>query len=84
MGEPPPLPNPLPYRHMSFSDYEPENDEQEYDRFRKRRLVTNIINEILPKCYHPHQDVGLDEKVFSAVFICFVGCCLLVPPGASP
>ena len=50
-------------RHMSFSQYNGDSDEQEYDRYRKRRFVTNLVNEILPKVYNAHQDLGVDEKV---------------------
>ena len=56
-------------RHMSFSEYTPDDDQESYDRFRKRRIIVDIINAILPKTYYPHQDVGLDEKVLhSRVF----------------
>ena len=50
-------------RHMSFAEYNGDDEEQRYDRYRKRRHVTDLINQILPKTYHPHQDVGVDEKV---------------------
>ena len=48
---------------MSFSQYNGDSNEQEYDRYRKRRFVTNLVNEILPKVYNAHQDLGVDEKV---------------------
>ena len=50
-------------RHMSFSHYEADDETAEKDRFRKRRMVLDVINTLLPLTYHPHQDVGVDEKV---------------------
>ena len=38
-------------RHMSFSEYEADDDQERYDRYRKRRHVTNLVNEVLPKTY---------------------------------
>lgn len=52
-------------RHMSFSQYEADDETAEKDRFRKRRMVLDVINALLPLTYNPHQDVGVDEKVRS-------------------
>ena len=58
-------------RHMSFSHYEADDETAEKDRFRKRRMVLDVINALLPLTYNPHQDVGVDEKV-SLESICIV------------
>ena len=50
-------------RHMSFSFYEADDETAQKDRFRKRRMVLDVINALLPLTYNPHQDVGVDEKV---------------------
>ena len=56
-------------RHMSFSQYNGDSEDEEYDRYRKRRFVTNLVNEILPKVYNAHQDLGVDEKVCSCPLV---------------
>ena len=74
-------------RHMAFSEYEADREEQRYDRYRKRRIITDMVNQILPKVYYPHQDVGLDEKVrvcfcHSHMFVALSPGCLVSRAGA--
>ena len=74
-------------RHVAFSEYDGDREEQRYDRYRKRRIITDMVNKILPTVYCPHQDVGLDEKVSvclcnSHMFVALRPGCLVSRAGA--
>ena len=42
--------------HVSFSEYEPSPDT--YDRYRKRRNITDLAVQIISQAYNPGQDVA--------------------------
>ena len=51
-------------RHISFSSFDPNAaapGEDGFDRFRKRREVIELVNDIIRSEYNPHQYLGMDD-----------------------